>query len=42
MAAPPVPPAHAEVLESLRTASIDRVTPLDALNLLAKLKQTLG
>jgi DNA mismatch repair protein MutS len=41
-AAPPVPPAHAEVLESLRAASIDRMTPLDALNLLAKLKQTLG
>ncbi|GMU05752.1 DNA mismatch repair protein MutS [Corallococcus caeni] len=42
VAAPPVPPAHAEVLELLRTASIDRMTPLDALNLLAKLKQELG
>ncbi|NBD11081.1 DNA mismatch repair protein MutS [Corallococcus silvisoli] len=41
-AAPATPPAHAEVLEALRNASIDRMTPLDALNLLAKLKQELS
>ena len=34
----PCLPRTRKVLESLRTASIDRMTPLDALNLLAKLK----
>jgi DNA mismatch repair protein MutS len=42
VAAQAAPLAQAEVLAALRTASIDRMTPLDALNLLAKLKKTLG
>ncbi|RYZ17317.1 MAG: DNA mismatch repair protein MutS, partial [Myxococcaceae bacterium] len=42
VAVPPVPPAQSEVLEALRAASVDRMTPLEALNLLAKLQRELG
>ncbi|MCY1041576.1 DNA mismatch repair protein MutS [Corallococcus sp. bb12-1] len=42
VAVPPAPPVHSEVLEALRAASVDRMTPLDALNLLAKLQRELG
>jgi DNA mismatch repair protein MutS len=37
-----LPPAQQKVLEALKAASIDRMTPLDALNLLAKLQRDLG
>jgi len=34
-------PPHEEIIEALREAPIDRLTPLDALNLLARLKEKL-
>jgi DNA mismatch repair protein MutS len=40
--APKEPPEGAAVLDTLRAADIDRLTPLDALQLIAKLKGMLG
>jgi DNA mismatch repair protein MutS len=40
-AAPAVPPAHLKVLEALRTTSLDTTSPLEALNLLARLQKDL-
>jgi DNA mismatch repair protein MutS len=40
-AAPAVPAAHLKVLEALRTTSLDTTTPLEALNLLARLQKEL-
>jgi DNA mismatch repair protein MutS len=40
-AAPAVSPAHQKVLEALRTTSLDTTTPLEALNLLARLQKEL-
>jgi DNA mismatch repair protein MutS len=40
-AAPAVPPAHLKVLEALRSTSLDTTTPLEALNLLARLQKEL-
>ncbi|MBJ6762225.1 DNA mismatch repair protein MutS [Myxococcaceae bacterium JPH2] len=43
MAAAPAPnPLHQKVVEALQAAAIERMTPLDALNLLAKLQRDLG
>jgi DNA mismatch repair protein MutS len=39
--APAVPPSHLKVLEALRTTSLDTTTPLEALNLLARLQKEL-
>ena len=40
-AAPAVPAEHLKVLEELRSTSLDTTTPLEALNLLARLKKEL-
>jgi DNA mismatch repair protein MutS len=39
--APAVPPSHQKVLETLKAVTVDRMTPLDALNLLARLQREL-
>ncbi len=36
-----VPPAQQKVLEALRAASLNDMTPLEAINLLAKLQKDL-
>jgi DNA mismatch repair protein MutS len=40
-AAPAVPPAQLNVLEALRNTSLDTLTPLEALNLMARLQKEL-